>query len=498
MPLQGSEPPEGPALVYLLGASSPRYVAGEDVFVELTLENRGRAAIEVPDPESPTNWQPTFTVTGPGPLDRLVFDRLGLTRGRPSRPLPESAATLIVLPPGNTWRGRLCLSELARVGGPGRYVVASRLAWRELTLDAAPLEFTVTPLHAVSAVVGLGAASSDAPEVTAAWLHQSGGASALFLATFIDRGAPFLDVVRRSVTRLADAAPSAAHLACPIAEQSLREDWFAWAAYTEGATIVAAPTNGDPAARLDLDFTPDAVLLPAIQHAGHDLDLFLTAPHPTGSLLALVRFNDGDFATEAAGRVVWTFALPFAAASGAVTAQPGTGARFRHAVLVEAAPGCVRVHHAFVDGRGPPRRFEVLTIDGAEVLDDAPPSLFAERSGALHAALIVAEPGHGDRCRLVDLLFAPRCEGAAITAEAAIVLPYPAVAARLGYARREAGGHRRDWAIKSSDGAVHVASTAGARTARAASDSPLCLLVLERASYLLDPSPSGALTFTLL
>ena len=35
----------------------------------------------------------------------------------------------------------------------------------------------------------------------------------------------------------------------------------------------------------------------------------------------------------------------------------------------------------------------------------------------------------------------------------------------------------------------------GVRTARAASDSPLCLLVLERASYLLDPAPGGALTF---
>jgi hypothetical protein len=75
-----------------------------------------------------------------------------------------------------------------------------------------------------------------------------------------------------------------------------------------------------------------------------------------------------------------------------------------------------------------------------------------------------------------------------------IDLPSPAASARLGYCRRD-DGHRRDWAIRSIDGAVHAAAHAGTRTARRASESPLCLLVLERASYLLDPAPGGALTF---
>lgn len=496
MTLRGSDAPPAPALTYEVGASSTSFVAGEDIFVDLALINRGRTTIEVPDPESPSNWQPTFTVTGPGPRDRTTFDRLSLNRGRPSRPLPDSAAVLVAVPPGGAWRGRLCLGEVARVGAPGRYVVSSRLAWGQLLVDAEPLELTVTPLRAVSAVVGLGATASGEPEVTAAWIHRDGDESAIFLASFTARGAPYVDLVRRSVTRLTPAAPSASHLACPSAEQSLHDDWFGWAAFCEGAEIVAAPTNGDPPARLPLDFTPDAVLLAPIQHPDHNLDLFFTAPDPAGGLLALARFGDGDFASDADGRVAWTLALPFAATSGAVAAQPGTGSRFSHAVLVEAAKGCVRLHHAHIDGRGSPRRLEVVTIPDAEVLDDAPPALFAERSGALHAALIVTAPGDRARCRLVDLAFAPRYEGATIEAVTPIALTYPASGARLGYCRREEGGHRRDWAIRSIDGAVHAAASAGGvRTARAASDSPLCLLVLERTSYLLDPSPGGALTF---
>lgn len=496
MTSRGSEAPPAPALTYVVGASSTSYVAGEDIFVDLALINSGRTAIEVPDPESPSNWQPTFTVTGPGPDDRTSFDRLGLARGRPSRPLPDSAADLVAVPPGGAWRGRLCLSEVARVGAPGRYVVSSRLVWGDLLVDAEPLEITVTPLRAVSAVVGLGGTASDEPEIAAAWIHRDGDESAIFVASFTARGAPSLDLLRRSVTRLTGAAPSASHLACPVTEQSLHDDWFGWAAYCEGAAIVAAPTNGDAPARLLLDFTPDAVLLSPIQHPDHDLDLFLTAPDPAGGVLTLVRFGDGDFTSDAAGHVTWTHALPFAAASGAVTAQPGTGSRFSHAILVEAASGCVRIHHAHIDGRGPPRRFEVVTIADAEVLDDAPPALFAERSGALHAALIVTAPGDRARCRLVDLAFAPRHEGATIEAVTPIALTYPAACARVGYCRRDDGGHRRDWAIRSIDGAVHAAASAGGvRTARAASDSPLCLLVLERASYLLDPSPGGALTF---
>jgi hypothetical protein len=496
MTLRGSGPPPAPALAYVLSAASPSFVAGEDLFVDLALINRGRTTIELPDPESTSNWQPTFTVTGPGPDDHTTFDRLGIARGRPSRPLPDSAAVLVTVPPGGAWRGRLCLSELARVGAPGRYVVTSRLAWGQLVVDADPLELTVTPLRAVSAVVGLGGTASGEPEIATAWIHRDGEESALFFASFSERGAPLPGLSRRSVTRLVRAAPSAASPACPIAEHSLHEDWFGWAAFCEGATMVAAPTNGDPPARLDLGFTPDAVLLPAIQHPGHDLDLFLTAPDPAGGLLALARFNDGDFTSDAAGRVVWTFALPFAPSSGAVAVQPGTGSRSGHVVLVENAAGSVRIHHALVDGRGPPRRFEAVSINVAEVLDDAPTALFAEPSGALHAALIVTDPGDPARCRVVDLLFAPRHEGASIEAATPIDLPDPAVAARLGYCRRDDGSHRRDWAIRSIDGAVHAAAPAGARTARAASDSPLCLLVLERASYLLDPAPGGALTFS--
>ncbi len=499
MPVRASESAPAAALAYVIGTSSSSYVAGEDIFLDLALTNHGSATIAVPDPESSANWQPTFTVTGPGPNDRTTFDRLGLTRGRPSRALPDSAADLLAIPPGATWRGRLCLGEFARVGAPGRYVVGSRLVWGALAIDAEPAQLTVTPLRAVSAVVSLGGTASGEPEIAAVWLHRDGDESALFFASFAQRAAPMTGLIRLRVTRLARAAPWASSPACPIAEQSLQEDWFGWAAFCEGAAIVAAPTNGDDAARLLLDFAPDAVLLPAIQHPGHDLDLFLLARNaldPAGTLLALARFGDGDFASDAAGRVVWTCSLPFAAAIGAVTAQPGTGSRRRHAVLVEAAAGSVRIHHALIDGRGPPLRFEVVTLDDAEVLDDAPPALFAERSGALHAALIVTTPGDHARCRLVDLLFAPRHERASIEATTPIDLPYPAVAARLGYGRREDGGHRRDWAIRSTDGAVHADGATGARTARAASDTPLCLLVLERESYLLDPATGGALTFS--
>jgi hypothetical protein len=495
---RGSDDHPAPSVVYELRFASSRVVAGEDLFLDLALKNHGAAAIELPDPESPLNWQPTFTVAGPGPADHVTFDRLGVARGRPSRPLPDSAAVLVSIPPGGAWRGRICLGELARFGSPGRYVIGSRLAWGGVVLDADPVEVNVAPLRAVSAVVSLGATASDAPEIAAAWLHRDGDESAVFFAAFEPRLAPFTGMGRLRVTRLASAAPSAAGLACPAAEQSLREDWFGWTAFCEGPAIVAAPTNGDPPARLHLDFTPDAVLAPAIQHPGHDLDLFVTGRDPAGGLLALVRFGDGDFAADAAGRVVWTLALPFVAAGGAVAVQPGTGSRLGHVVLVEAAAGRVRIHHAHIDGRGAPRRFETLTIDDADVLADAAPALFAEPAGGVHVALIVTAAGDRARCRLVDLHFAPRYEAASIEALTPIDLPYPAVAARVGHCRREGGGRRRDWAIRSIDGAVHTASPSGVRTARPASDAPLCLLVLERASYLLDPAPGGALTFSAL
>jgi hypothetical protein len=494
MPFRGSESPAAPALAYLLRASSPRFVAGEDIVLDLALINRGTTTIELPDPESTANWQPTFSVAGPGPDDHFAFDRLGLARGRPSRPLPDSAAVLVAIPPGGAWRGRLCISELARLGAPGRYVIGSRLVWGPIVLDAEPVEIIVTPLRAASAVVSLGAAASGAPEISAAWIHRDGDDSAVFFASFEPRSAPFTGLARRSVTHLVAAAPTAFGLASPIADHSLRDDWFGWVAFCDGAAIVAAPTNGDPPARVPLDFTPDAVLLPAIQHPDHDLDLFVTGRDAAGGLLALTRCSDGKFASDAEGRVVWTFPLQFIPASGAVAAQPGTGSRFCHAVLVESAAGRVRIHHALIDGRGPPRRFEELTLDDAEALSDAPLALFAERSGALRVALIVTAPGDRTRCRLVDLSFAPRYEAASVEAITPIDLPSPAVAARVGYCRRDVG-HRRDWAIRSVDGAVHAAAREGTRTARPASESPLCLLVLDRTSYLLDPAPGGALTF---
>src|SRR3954470_24340995 len=98
MPCRGPESPATPDLAYLLGAPSRRFVAGEDIVLELALINLGTTPIELPDPESTSNWQPPFSVTGPGPDDAFTFDRLGLARGRPSRPLPDSAAVLVAIP----------------------------------------------------------------------------------------------------------------------------------------------------------------------------------------------------------------------------------------------------------------------------------------------------------------------------------------------------------------------------------------------------------------
>lgn len=483
------------SVVFRLTAPRAAFVAGEDILLGLSLENRGGAPLAVPDPEANANWQPSYALKGPGPGDVRAFDLHAVVRRRKAGVPSDDQAVLLMLAPGATWQGSLPLTDLVPLPRPGAYTLSARLSWGGIDVVADPVAFTVEPLRVTGASVGLGRDAAGTPEIFAAWMHDTGGGAAIFQGQFVEQRPDLGETVRRGVVRLCEPPAGARDVTSPAADHSRFEDLFGWVAWREGRDLRALPTTGVDAGRLTLGFDPALVLQPALFARSHDLEIFVVGRGASqGQTLSLIRFQDRGYAAPPEGAVMWTIPLPAPALSGAVAREPGPG-RARHVVLVASGPEATVVMHAIADGTKAPPKVTSIDLDDCTPLADAPPGLLANAKGGVRAGIFVAAAGDASRARLVELLLGPVDPLDRAAATASIPLAAGAVAARLGYYRHPGGGHRRDFVVLDGDGALHARGESGLRVARAAWDTsmPLSLLVLGQVSYLLEPSHAGGL-----
>ena len=468
------------------------YVAGEDILLELRLENRGSAPVSLPDPEKNANSQPAYTVTGPAFPDGITVNLRAHGRDTASSPPDPSRAALFTLDPGESWQGHVRINNLVPITKPGTYRVSASLAWEGIETHSNSLTFTVEPLRAVQASVGMGWGFVAAPEIFGLWLHRGKDARVLFQAGYDELRPDLGEVQRQGITRLADLPATARDPLLPWANYSRFDDLFFWALWREGPVVKGRSSLG-ATVQLDLGTEPSAVVRPALMVRSHDADVFFFRRRAEGGAeLVWTRFSDPVRHTPGPARVVWTGALPGRIAAVTVALEPPGRADRRHLALLAEEGGRLRILHAVVDEKGPPRRFDVCDF-GQEYVPagDSMPALAVDGRGNARVAVVVCRRGNDRSCAFVEAVFEAGGKTGKFQVLRGIELPEPAVAARAGYWEKKDGQWRRDWVVLTQRGSIYTAVDGEIRRVRQgwATDAPLELLVLSQASYLLEFTP---------
>ena len=480
-------------LVFLIASLHPAYTAGEPIYVTLSLRNTGTAAVRVPRPNSKLNWQPVFTISGPGPADRTVVDfRRGIHRDVSLESPSNSTADLLDLAPGATWEGVLEVEDLAPIEKPGSYRLQAVLEWDGSRVESNVAAFAFGHFAAREISLGLWG-NPPGSSIVAVWLQAGGDGQTVLEEQFKERGGEDPQMTRSGVARRASVSSNALNPVTQNAPYGLLEDVFRWAFWRAGGKLYGLPTVLSEPLELVLPAGVDSVLSPALLDRSHAADLYLIAGPAESRHLLVARFTDPMEPGAEPPRVLGEIALP--ALAVAVASDPSGKGDRRHIAAVAVRGRVVRFYHLAYAGAALPAQFTIRDIEASEdlrSLPDSPPAVFVESDGSARVSMVVRSTKVEARCLLGEARFGAGAEspGTLTTVE----LPQRASATRIGYFQENGGPLRRDWAAWTADGSLYELGEGGRpRLARShlAPGQPRQLVVLRERSYILETSPTA-------
>jgi hypothetical protein len=471
------------ALLLTVAASEPVYLAGQSAGLRVALRNDGPAPVRVPAPDALGNWQPIYTLRGPG-LEARADQRRGTHGKSVIDPDPEEAQ-LVELAPGGEYEGDVAFDRLfGAEPEPGEYIVSAELDWDGTHAEAAPVTFWVKPMQPRSLSYGV-------------WGDPPGGS--VTLVAIVGR-----KLTQRTLTIGADedAEPfgsdtmpiievgeNAADALAPDTGHRADTDLYQWFLWREGRKLLAKGSLSRRARELELEGDVSALLRPALMDRRHTVDAFAAA----GERLIVARFFDHLKTPDWQPRVIAKLPLPAGGQFGAAISPSGR----RVLALAAAEDGALSFLRTVYDGDGAPGPFvaaPIQTVDRVEMIPDSAPAVCAAADGSYRIAAIVRVPREPRRCLVIELPF--NAAGEPGKPEVIrFVLPKAVRAARLAYYGSQA---QYLWAIWGEDGKLYVPSKDGARIAREAwpAGAPPLFLVLGHRPFLVEADAKKGLVLS--
>ena len=262
-----------------LNLTRHEFLAGEDIDLQVSLRNSGTAPVEVPNPFHSTNWQPTYTVQGPGYPSGVTFSFRSAVMKSAAPQGDESSAVLIQLAPGEQTEEGVPLHQWVDLSVPGAYSVTARLRWRSIDVSSAPVNLRIEQPSPVGAHF-----VRDQDESRAIWLQRRDRGTALYNQVFSKLQA-VPGVVRTHV--LAPIAEAGADATAPFSTAvrfTSAELMNSWVGYRDAAGLVALGAGANPVKYPLHD--QDRVVQDPFLLAGGEMDV----PILRAGGLALVRF----------------------------------------------------------------------------------------------------------------------------------------------------------------------------------------------------------------
>lgn len=464
-----------------LESKKSRALVSETLEIHVVLENRGTAAVEVPDPFHADNAQPIYTVTGPEcPQGRSFSFRTAVSDDKRLDPAGVKPV-LAKVDAGKALEGDIPLHQWAALATPGDYTLVAELDFGALAAKSNALRFTLEAPAVQSFSVGVNVGVAGASRIPFAFL-QGGAAPRVYEGLWFEQRADLGEARLHSLAPMGTAASGAADVRVPWSNYDRQSELVRWTVWREGTSVVAQPGFAEKPRRLTIDGAA-RIVRPAL----------MVAP---GVLYALTLSSDGrqwtlaHFPVSGDPRIAARGTLQLAAVSArAALGPPPSNAR--RAVFVAQSDDAL-VLSTLDLAAAAPALVEAARVPKCSAIAGVEPAVAFDEQGRCTITLLVRRQG-ASAAKLVCLDVATDARGAAAASPALIEIgDLPRIRAGAAAFKATPGGPpRRDWAVLLESGEVlsSFAPQEARRTAFAPA-VPLELVALSRAGYLVTLDPA--------
>jgi hypothetical protein len=459
-----------------------RFSARESILLKISLENTASVAVDVPDPEDVRNPQFSYTVTGPAYPNGAAF------RPRISLPNPN-APTLLKMPPGEKLEAQLALNMMFDFARPGKYTLTAHYAWNGESQNFGPISFVIEGGTLKSAWVMADNGFQRSTPVRV--LGLVGDSAQLYQFFFQEQRPTVGEITLTEMIRAADAPADAQRAIAPWTNFDRSEVLFARFGWQARGVIGIESGRPEESVKIELDLDTEFIA-PALMTQNGDTTLFTYTPRN----LTVVRFPaPTKGASTSAPRVQWTtpVASPIQGSAAALGPAPQN---LMFAVTLSQTDTGVELTLFERNGNGRGRTAE---LKGARILPSSRPALWVDSEGAAHAAALIAEDNSLRRVSLADVVWnsgngSPKVDRRGVF-QSAQAIRESAAAFSITPTRPP----RSSWVVLLADGSLltSLSSSEPFHTHRNPI-SPLQLLVLSNATYLLVSDPRDLLGFEVL
>ena len=444
-----------------LELKADHFVVSEAIHAKVIFTNEATTPRSAPNPAHEVNWQPTFTLQGPGHPQGFTFSARQAVLGDPTQDPAGVNPVLLEVPPGQSVAGQIPIARWGRLTVPGQYRLTADYRDGNQLVSARPVTFTLKALTVTAASVGADLGQASLPHSPAVWLDQGAGGQRLYYLAYTEERPDLGEVSSPSVTFLCDAPQAAERVYLPWANHRRAETGHHWYVWSERSRLCAVPLLSRRPGALDLRGGLDQVVRPPLLPPSGELDVFLL--NFRSSELGLVRFPAAEEGKAPAPRLLWKQAVKGKVMAARASFAPGGGRR----VVVIAQDGeSLAVHLVDAgDGSAVPVVHSFAVADGIAVAGSEP-GLTTGADGETRVAALFERmdrrAASGSRRRSIAIFDARLDAGGKLVGSAAVedlgLTDALLAGAAVAYPVLEGRPPRRDWMLQTEKKRVYGSS----------------------------------------
>ncbi len=404
-PDRSDEPParRDPAMLKLtVTCERSDYVPGNDVRLDLRLTNAGEDAVEITDPQDPSNAELEYVVSGPKwPSGRTFTRRSAAAESETGKPgAPKSPVRVAA---GATWQTRVSLSRVADLSAPGEYRVRVRLmrpGGDTVESDESVFRIGAGQAGAIHLAVGLSdtRGQGEGALVVGGELH-----------TFeFQEGSPEISEADVGAVVHRGKVGNATDVSIPARNTPFFDELVRWVVWLDDASVKALRTMDKTPLSVALPGEAACLVQPALRTKGGPVEVLALARDRRA--VSLARFDripgsGGGLAGPAAGTLAWTAALPGEARSAVAALGPVTGGSERHLAFAAETTAGIEVFHARFAEAGLAGAFDSVRVErtpAPRLVASSTPALHVDGDGVAWASFLALA---GDRALWIEARF---------------------------------------------------------------------------------------------
>jgi hypothetical protein len=364
------------------------YIAGEEITIQVAIDNMGPDAVEIPDPEHYASTQPTYGIIGPSfPSGKLFSNRsLAEEQGTGAADIPEVAAVRIEA--GGAWRGGFQLGPLLGQLLPGEYRLRSVLNWQAARAQSQDKRFRIKPAEIRSVAVGIGTRPLDSAEGNVVIFNGNAASTTLLAFGFNETRPDIGEITANAPIAQATIGANARDAATPWKNEPYYKDLVQWTVWREGREIKSISDAGGKPDSLTLPVDPVQIVHPPFKLHRRPIEVLVTG---ADKQLYLCTFPDFSERGRPGLSIAWHVPLPAAPAGITAALAPEGRNDAKHVAMAAKLEQGFEIWHAGYQGTGLPSPFRAVRVPQMRLVEAVPPAMMVGVDGTAHVTVMAIE-----------------------------------------------------------------------------------------------------------